>query len=78
MEQLAISLDYNDPLWITIALLLGLTAKQVNLPPLVGFLVAGFLLNLGRSQGGAFLGEISDLGVTLLLFFLSLVTAVRR
>lgn len=72
MDQLAISLNYNDPLWITIALLLGLTAKQLNLPPLVGFLVAGFLLNLGGAQGGAFLGEISDLGVTLLLFTIGL------
>ncbi len=60
MEELVISLNYNDPLWITIALLLGLVAKQLNLPPLVGFLVAGFLLNIVGAQGGAFLSEIAD------------------
>ena len=72
MDVLNISLSYNDPLWITTALLLGLLAKQLNLPPLVGFLVAGFLLNIGGAQGGAFLGEIADLGITLLLFTIGL------
>ena len=62
MDALSISLNYNDPLWITIALLLGLAAKQLNLPPLVGFLVAGFLLNLGGAQGGAFLSEFTAAG----------------
>jgi glutathione-regulated potassium-efflux system ancillary protein KefC len=72
MDALSISLNYNDPLWITIALLLGLGAKQFNLPPLVGFLVAGFLLNLAGAEGGAFLSEIADLGITLLLFSIGL------
>ncbi len=78
MDALSISLNYNDPLWITIALLLGLAAKQLNLPPLVGFLVAGFLLNLGGAQGGAFLSEIADLGVTLLLFTIGLKLNIRQ
>ena len=72
MDALSISLNYNDPLWITIALLLGLGAKQFNLPPLVGFLVAGFLLNLAGAEGGAFLSDIADLGITLLLFSIGL------
>ncbi len=72
MDALSISLNYNDPLWITIALLLGLGAKQLNLPPLVGFLIAGFLLNLAGAEGGAFLSEIADLGITLLLFTIGL------
>ena len=72
MDELSISLTYHDPLWIAIALLLGLAAKQFNLPPLVGFLVAGFLLNLGGAQGGDFLREVADLGVTLLLFTIGL------
>jgi len=78
MDALSISLNYNDPLWITIALLLGLAAKQLNLPPLVGFLVAGFLLNLGGAQGGAFLSEIAELGVTLLLFTIGLKLNIRQ
>ena len=72
MESLISSLDYNDPLWIAIALLLGLGAKQLDLPPLVGFLVAGFLLNLMGAEGGAVLNEIANLGVTLLLFSIGL------
>jgi predicted Kef-type K+ transport protein len=78
MDVLNISLSYNDPLWITIALLLGLLAKQLNLPPLVGFLVAGFLLNIGGAQGGAFLSEIADLGITLLLFTIGLKLNIRQ
>jgi predicted Kef-type K+ transport protein len=78
MDELVISLNYNDPLWITIALLLGLVAKQLNLPPLVGFLVAGFLLNMGGAQGGPFLNEIADLGVTLLLFTIGLKLNFRQ
>jgi glutathione-regulated potassium-efflux system ancillary protein KefC len=72
MDALSISLNYNDPLWIMIALLLGLGARQLNLPPLVGFLVAGFLLNLTGAEGGAFLSDIANLGITLLLFSIGL------
>jgi predicted Kef-type K+ transport protein len=55
-----------DPLWITIAF--GFLVRQVGLPPLVGFLVAGFVLNAIGVEGGPALQTISDLGVTLLLF----------
>ncbi len=78
MEPLISSLEFNDPLWITIALLLGLGAKQFDLPPLVGFLVAGFLLNLMGAEGGVFLGKIADLGVTLLLFSIGLKLNFRQ
>ena len=32
-------------IWIATAFVLGLLARQLRLPPLVGFLAAGFLLN---------------------------------
>ncbi len=78
MEPLISSLEYNDPLWIAIALLLGLGAKQLDLPPLVGFLVAGFLLNLMGAEGGVFLSKLADLGVTLLLFSIGLKLNFRQ
>lgn len=72
MQDLLIAIDYRDPLWILIAFVLGLGARLMNLPPLVGFLLAGFLLNWGGAEGGAFLDELADLGVTLLLFTIGL------
>ena len=61
-----------DPIWLTVALLLGLTARSVGLPPLVGFLLAGFALDSLGVQAGETLGQIADLGVTLLLFTIGL------
>ncbi len=33
-----------DPLWIVIAFAFGFAVKQFGLPPLVGFLAAGFVI----------------------------------
>ena len=66
-----------DPLWISTAFLLGFAVRQVGLPPLVGFLLAGFALNALGAEGGAFLQEVSDLGVTLLLFTIGLKFKVK-
>ncbi len=41
-----------DPLWIAIAFVLGFVAKQIKLPPLIGFLAAGFVLNAMGVVGG--------------------------
>ena len=41
-----------DPVFRAIAFVLGFAARQVGLPPLVGFLAAGFALNgLGFESG---------------------------
>ena len=45
----------------------GLAARTVGLPPLVGYLVAGFVLNSFGVAGGDILARISDAGVTLLV-----------
>ncbi|MDT8448469.1 MAG: cation:proton antiporter family protein [bacterium] len=66
-----------DPLWIAIALLFGLVAKQVSLPPLVGYLVAGFVLSALGVQGGQVLDRIADIGVLLLLFGIGLKLRIR-
>ncbi|MDO3378976.1 cation:proton antiporter family protein [Geoalkalibacter halelectricus] len=61
-----------DPLWLTIAFLCGFLVRQVGLPPLVGFLLAGFILNALGVEGGMTLQVAADLGVILLLFTIGL------
>jgi predicted Kef-type K+ transport protein len=66
-----------DPLWISIAFLFGFAVRQIGLPPLVGFLLAGFALKAFGAEGGDFLQEVSDLGVLLLLFSIGLKLKVK-
>jgi len=61
-----------DPLWIIAAFVFGAAAGRVGLPPLVGYLAAGFALNHFGVQGGETLENIADAGVTLLLFTIGL------
>ena len=66
---------YIDALWLTIAFACGIIAKRISLPPLIGFLVTGFILNAtGLTQGHIreILQVLSDLGVMLLLFTIGL------
>lgn len=50
----------------------GILASLVRLPPLVGFLAAGFALNAADVEAPAYLDVVADLGVTLLLFGIGL------
>jgi len=72
MDPQLISIHYSDPLWIAIAFLFGLAVKVVGLVPMIGFLLAGFILNAFGAEGGEFLNAVSDLGITLLLFSIGL------
>lgn len=74
-EWVAIAL--NDVVWIFVAFSLGLLAKSIRLPPLVGFLAAGFLLNTQGAVSGEMLAKLSDLGITLLLFIVGLKLNIR-
>jgi glutathione-regulated potassium-efflux system ancillary protein KefC len=67
-----------DPLWIALAFAFGFLAKQARLPPLVGYLAAGFILHLLGIEGGAVIEEVSDLGVLLLLFGIGLKLRPKR
>jgi glutathione-regulated potassium-efflux system ancillary protein KefC len=78
MDTLFSSLDYHDPVWIAVAFVFGMAALRVGLPPLIGFLLAGFALNWAGAEGGRFLHEISDLGVTLLLFSIGLKLRIEK
>ncbi|MEM1083552.1 MAG: cation:proton antiporter family protein [Verrucomicrobiota bacterium] len=66
-----------DPILIATAFIFGLAAQRLRLPPLVGFLVAGFVLQALDQKGGETLRFVADLGVTLLLFTIGLKLRVR-
>lgn len=72
MDLILLAIDPQDPLWIAIAFFCGLAATRFGLPPLVGFLCAGFVLNAAGAEAGEFLRVTADLGVTLLLFSIGL------
>lgn len=61
-----------DYLWIFIAFVCGFLFKQINLPPLIGYLAAGFGLHALGVEPDASLQTLSDLGVILLLFTIGL------
>jgi len=41
-----------DPLWILVAFILGFAVYRIGLPPLVGYLIAGFVLHSFGIRGG--------------------------
>ncbi|MDJ0892825.1 MAG: cation:proton antiporter [Gammaproteobacteria bacterium] len=67
----------NDLVWIGPALVFGLLAVRVGLPPMVGYLIGGFILNVMDIVDPAYLTEVGELGVTLLLFTIGLKLDVR-
>jgi glutathione-regulated potassium-efflux system ancillary protein KefC len=77
MDFAWVALALNDLLWIGTAFLFGLLAKQVGLPPLVGYLVTGFLLGSQNIVDESLLTKMADLGITLLLFTIGLKIHLR-
>ncbi len=69
-EWVAIAL--GDVAWISLAFVLGFLARFIGLPPLVGFLATGFVLNYLGIASGEMLQKLADLGITLLLFTVGL------
>lgn len=76
MEQLApinlAAVDVMHVVPLLVAFVFGLGARLAGLPPLIGFLAAGFVLGAMGMQNTLLLQEIADLGVTLLLFTIGL------
>ncbi len=58
--------------FLAIAFALGFAARQIGLPPLVGFLAAGFALKGLGFESSPLLAQLADLGVILLLFSIGL------
>ena len=65
------------PIWVLSAFLLGFAATRVGLPPMIGYLVAGFALNAAGIAAGEYLEQIADLGIYLLLFSIGLKLRIR-
>lgn len=62
---------------IALAFAAGFAAHLVKLPPLIGFLAAGFILNALGFEATDTLDTIAELGVTLLLFTIGLKLNVK-
>lgn len=67
----------SDIIAIGIAYGLGLAARFIGLPPLIGYLVAGFALYASGGELTPTLREFSEMGVTLLLFSIGLKLRVK-
>lgn len=78
MDFAWVALALNDLLWIGMAFALGLLSKSVGLPPMVGFLVAGFVLGNHGQVDQNLLQKMADLGITLLLFTIGLKINIRH
>ncbi len=63
--------------WIGVAFLLGLCARWLRQPPLLGFLAAGFGLELLGLRPDASLRELAHVGILLLLFTIGLKLDLR-
>lgn len=61
-----------EVLYFALAFACGFVIYLMKLPPLIGFLIAGFLLNALGFKSTQLLEQIASLGVTLLLFSIGL------
>ena len=75
IEYILIAL--GDVTWIFFAFIFGFLARLIGLPPLVGYLVAGFLLSSQGIENNELLLKLSDIGITLLLFIVGLKLNLR-
>jgi predicted Kef-type K+ transport protein len=66
-----------DPIWLLVAFIFVFAVKQIGLPPLVGFLAAGFVLNAMGVENSPILQTIADYGVLLLLFSIGLKLKIK-
>lgn len=77
MEFEFVAIALGDVVWIALAFALGFLTSRVGLPPMVGFLFAGFALQFIGSTGGEGLNKLADLGITILLFSVGLKLNLR-
>ena len=72
MELNLLATHFSDITWILFALVFGVLVTHMSLPPMVGYLVAGFVLSALDMQSGDTLNAVAELGVTILLFSIGL------
>ncbi|MGQ9753098.1 MAG: cation:proton antiporter domain-containing protein [Thermaceae bacterium] len=66
-----------EALWALSAFFLGFLAQRMGLPPLVGYLGAGFGLSLLGHEPSPFLHQVAEAGVLLLLYTVGLKLRLR-
>ena len=66
-----------DPLWLAIAFSFGLLVKLIGLPPLIGYLLAGFTLKYFGAESNELIESLSNLGISLLLFTIGLKLSIK-
>jgi len=66
------AIEVMDLIPLLMAFVMGLGARLVGLPPLLGFLASGFFLGYLGFESSENLEKIADIGVTLLLFTIGL------
>lgn len=66
-----------DFAFLLVAFVCGFTMKMIGLPPLIGFLLAGFTLNFLGYQANDTLDALAGLGITLMLFTIGLKLNIR-
>lgn len=66
-----------DFIWILFAFICGLAVRLVSLPPLIGYLFAGFALHFAGVQPDDTLNTLADLGITLMLFTIGLKLEIK-
>ena len=59
-------------IWIGFAFICGLLTKLISLPPSIGYLAAGFILNALGYQADSMVTALADIGITLMLFTIGL------
>ncbi|RDH80690.1 MAG: potassium transporter Kef [endosymbiont of Galathealinum brachiosum] len=72
MDLTLIATHFSDITWVLFALFFGLVVTFISLPPMVGYLIAGFVLSAMGLQGGETLNAVAEIGVTILLFSIGL------
>ncbi len=59
------------------ALIFGIIAVRLGMPPMVGYLIGGFIMNIFEIGDPQYFSKLGDLGVTLLLFTIGLKLDIR-
>ena len=72
MDLSLVATHFSDISWIMFALGFGLLVSYISLPPMVGYLIAGFMLSAIGVQSGQTLQSVANIGVTILLFSIGL------
>lgn len=66
-----------DFIWILFAFVCGYTLRLIEMPPLIGYLFAGFFLHFIGVEPVESLDTLADLGITLMLFTIGLKLNVK-